>query len=339
MNTSNNQRILISRYGGSDTMHWVEAAILPPKADEVVLRVEAAGVAFADVLMRRGLYPAAPQPPFSPGYDVVGIVEAVGERVTTLNVGDRVAALTQYGGYSQYVRLAAWRCVPVPEGVDPAEAVALVLNYITAHQMLHRVVGVEAGESILIHGAAGGVGTALLQLGQLAGLELYGTASRAKHDIVRQYGGVPIDYRRDDFIDRTITVSGDGVDAVFDPIGGNHWVRSYQVLHVGGTLVMYGASAALQNGERNPASLLPGVIKLGMYLFVPDGRRTVGYFIATATMRNRQAYRDDLAYLLQLLKNEKIRPHIGERMALHEAARAHDLLENAQVMGKIVLMA
>lgn len=333
-----NERFLIARHGGPHALERVEAAIPLPHKREVLLRVECAGVAFADVLMRRGLYPGTPDVPFVPGYDVVGTVEAVGDGITDLQVGQRVAALTQFGGYSRYIRLEAWRCVPVPEGVDPAQAVAIVLNYITAYQMLHRVAGVRAGESMLVHGAAGGVGTALVELGRLAFLQVYGTASRSKHTVVRRYGAVPIDYRREDFVERVLTLTGNGVDFAFDPIGGNHWIRSYRTLKPGGTLVMFGASAALQNGERNPASLLPGVLKLGLLLFVPDGRRTAGYFIPTALAHSRNHYRTDLTTLLRMLADGEIAPLIGERLPLQQVAKAHELLENSAVTGKIVLM-
>ncbi|MEL6148567.1 MAG: medium chain dehydrogenase/reductase family protein [Chloroflexota bacterium] len=333
-----NERVLITRHGGPPMLELVEAATPLPRKREVLVRVEAAGVAFADVLMRRGLYPGTPDVPFVPGYDVVGIVEAVGEGVSDLQVGRRIAALIQTGGYSRYIRVEAWRCVPVPDGIEPAQAVAVVLNYVTAHQMLHRVAGVRAGESMLVHGAAGGVGTALVELGRLAFLQVYGTASRGKHDVVRHYGAIPVDYRREDFVERVLTLTGNGVDFVFDAIGGNHWIRSYRTLKPGGTLVMFGASAALQNGERNPASLLPGVLKLGLLLFVPDGRRTVGYFVPTAIAQNRKHYREDLAFLLNMLAEGKIEPLVSTRLPLTEVVKAHELLENSAVPGKIVLM-
>lgn len=332
-----NERALITQTGGPDVLQLVEATTAFPRRGEVLVRVEAAGVAFADVLMRRGLYPSTPKTPFVPGYDIVGEVTHVGPGVAGLQPGDRVAVMTQFGGYSRYVRVSAWRCVTVPADVDAGAAVALVLNYVTAYQMLHRVTGIVPGESILVHGAAGGVGTALLQLGGLAGLQCYGTASRHKHDVVRQHGGTPIDYQRDDFVERTLTLTGDGVDAVYDAIGGLHWVRSYRALRLGGTLVMYGASAALQNGEPNPASLLPGVLRLGALFFVPDGRRTVGYFMPTSVLQDRRAYREDLALLLRMLRDGEIQPHIGARLPLTEVVRAHELLENREVSGKIVL--
>ena len=333
-----NQRATIAHTGGPDVFQIIEADTPYPRRGELIVQVQAAGVAFADVLMRRGLYPNNPRPPFVPGYDVAGVVAYVGEGVTTFKAGDRVVGLTQFGGYSRYVRLAAWRCVAIPDEVDPAEAVALVLNYVTAFQIFHRVTEIIRGESILIHGAAGGVGTALLQLGALAGVRCYGTASRGKHDLVQQYGGTPIDYRREDFVERTLTLTGDGVDAVYDPIGGDHWVRSYRSLRLGGTLVMYGASAALQNGERNPASLLPGALKLGALFFVPDGRRTVGYYLPTSVLQDRRAFREDLTILVRMLKDGEIHPVIADQMPLSQAAKAHDLLESASVQGKLILL-
>lgn len=333
-----NERVLITRSGGADVLQVVQAATHTPQRGQVLIRVEAAGVSFADVLMRRGLNPNIPRMPFVPGYDVVGIVEQVGVGVIGLAAGDRVAALTEIGGYSRYVRVAAWRCVPVPSGVKPTDAAATVLNYTAAFQMLHRISGVQSGDSVLIHGAAGGIGTALLQLGKLANLNCYGTASRSKHPVVERYGGTPIDYHREDFGDRLMMLSGDGVDYVFDPIGGNHWLRSYWTLHLGGTLVIYGASTALQNGERNPASLLPGMVKLGTLLFLPDGRRIVGYYLPQYIAAYHEMFREDLTILLQMLKDERIQPHIGAIIPLNEAARAHELLEASAISGKIVLV-
>ena len=187
------RQVLLTGVGGPEVLEVVERDAPEPGRGEVRVRVLAAGVAFADVLMRHGKYPGAPKIPFTPGYDLVGEVEKLGEGVGGVTVGQRVAALTQVGSYAQRVVVAAEELVPVPDGVDPAEAVALVLNYVTAYQMLHRVAEVRPGERILVHGAAGGVGTALLDLGRLGGLEAYGTASAAKHDAVRRFRATPID--------------------------------------------------------------------------------------------------------------------------------------------------
>ncbi len=331
------QRVLLTRYGDPDVLQPISEIVPNPGPGEVCVRVEAAGVAYADVLMRRGLYPNSPRVPFVPGYDICGVVEALGDNVTELPVGQRVAAITGTGGYAQMLTIPAWRCVTVPDGVDPLEAASLPLNYVTAYQMLHRVALVSKREKILVHGAAGGTGTALLQLGGLAGLKLYGTASRGKHDVVREYGGKPIDYQREDFVERVLTLSGDGVDVVFDPIGGEHFLRSYRSLRFGGTLVMYGLRAALVDGERRPARLLPATLALGLRLFVPDGRRAVPYFI-DGTNLARTAYREDLTELLQLLADGDIQPLIGAKVPLRQAAHAHAMLENSETVGKIVLL-
>ena len=174
-----NRRIIISRKGGPEVLKLIEEEAPSPAGGEVRVRVQAAGVAFADIMMREGLYPGAPPVPFTPGYDIVGLVDEPGAGVKSLSPGKRVAALTKVGGYADYLCLPEKDLVEMPIGLDPAEAVCLVLNYMTAWQMLHRVAHVREGEKILIHGAAGGVGTALLQLGVLSGLELYGTASKS----------------------------------------------------------------------------------------------------------------------------------------------------------------
>jgi NADPH:quinone reductase-like Zn-dependent oxidoreductase len=161
----------------------------------------------------------------------VGVIDKLGDGVSDFAPRETVAALTMFGGYAQYLCVAAAELTRVPPGVDPAEAVSLVLNYVTAQQMIHRVAGLAAGQSVLIHGAAGGVGTAALELGKLAGLKMYGTASRGKHDLVTALGGIPIDYRSDDFVARVLQMTGGvGVDAAFDAVGGSNWWRSYKTL-------------------------------------------------------------------------------------------------------------
>ncbi|MCA9523975.1 MAG: zinc-binding dehydrogenase, partial [Myxococcales bacterium] len=242
--------VLVRGRGGPDVLHVVQREVPTPRSKAVRIRVEAAGVAFGDVMRRRGVL--APPGAFTPGYDVVGVIDAVGETVSGDWLGRRVAAMMPsvgLGGYADHVCVPADRLARVPDGVPPAEAVALGLNYITAYQLLHRFSPVRAGQRILIHGAAGGVGTALLELGEKLGLEMYGTASSAKHDLVRERGGVPIDYRSEDFVSRVAELThGGGVDVVFDSIGGAHLRRSYQTLRPRGTLVSFGVSGDLSRG-------------------------------------------------------------------------------------------
>ncbi len=324
------RRVLAERPGAPDVLKVVEEEVPEPRPGEIRIRVEAAGVAFGDVMRRSGLQPGQ-RFPFTPGYDVVGTVDALGAGVSGLAVGDRVAALVVTGGYAEYACTPAARACPVPQELDPVTSVSVVLNYLTAFQMLHRAARMKQGERILVHGAAGGVGTALLQLGGLAGVERYGTASAGKHEIVRALGGIPIDYRHEDFVARIRELTGDGVDAVFDAIGGTHLLRSHRALRRGGRLVAYGLSAALRGG-RSQLFLTLGIL-LALKA-VPDGRRAT----LSGVSPGARTYREDLSALLTLAAGKKIAPIVAERMPLDAAARAHELLERGAVEGKLVLV-
>lgn len=339
-----NTRVVITGHGGPEVLKVIEEDLPAPRSGEVRLRVLAIGVAFADVLMRYGMYPNTPPLPLSPGYDVAGVIDDLGEGVSGFAPGDTVAALIMFGGYSQYVCVPASELTRVPAGVDPAEAVSLVLNYVTAQQLIHRIAGLEPGQTVLIHGAAGGVGTATLELGRLAGLKMFGTASRGKHELVTALGGIPIDYKKDDFVARVLQMtSSAGVDAAFDAVGGTNWWRSYKTLGAGGKaaggkLIGYGMSSVIDQGK--PSKLRGGAsfALLGLLSILPDGKSARWYSITTEKKRHPEWFREDLAHLLELLRDKKIRPQISERLPLREAQRAHELIEHAQVTGKIVLL-
>lgn len=330
------RRVVITRKGGPEALQVIEEDLPQPKPGEVRVKTLTAGVAFADILIREGLFPGLPRRPFTPGFDLVGVVEAVGEGVVSAAPGQRVAALTRFGGYAEYQCVPAAELVPVPEGIDPAEAVCLVLNYVTAYQLLHRAARVQAGEQVLVHGAGGGVGTALLQLGKLANLRMYGTASTGKQDLVASLGATPIDYKKEDFVERVRRLTGEGVDVALDPIGGVHWWQSYRALRKGGRLVPYGVSSLYYEG------MLKGVLGIPLLVllkFVPDGKHILWMYGVTAKPHSSPAScREDLATLLDLLAQGKIRPIIGARIPLVEAARAHELLGKSAVSGKIVLI-
>lgn len=333
------RQVLLTGLGGPEVLRVVERDVPEPGPGEVRVRVLASGIAFADVLMRHGKYPGVPKPPFTPGYDVVGEVEKPGAGVAGVEVGTRVAALTQIGGNAQSVVLSADELVSVPDGVDATEAASLTLNYVTAYQMLYRVAKVEPGERVLVHGAAGGVGTAMLQLGRLHGLEMYGTASAGKHELVSKLGATPIDYRAEDFVQRTLSLTGDGVDAVFDPIGGRHLARSWKTLRRGGRLVGYGMASTVGTGGLVTAGILAGTMgRVALRDALPNGKKADFYVILGFKKKHPEAFKEDLSLLLGLLAEGEIQPVVAERLPLEDAARAHGLMENAGVRGKIVLL-
>ncbi|HUL35984.1 MAG TPA: medium chain dehydrogenase/reductase family protein [Candidatus Eisenbacteria bacterium] len=335
MPAQKNLRVVITAKGGPEVLKFVEDETPIPGPGQVRVKNLASGVAYADVLMRHGLYPDAPRFPFTPGYDIVGEIDALGDGVLELSIGQRVAALTMIGGYAQFTMVAAAHLVPVPPGLDPAEAVSLVLNYVTAYQMLHRVARLQAGQSLLVHGAAGGVGTAALQLGKIVGLRMFGTASKAKHALVSSLGATPIDYRSENFVQRIAQLAPAKLDCVLDPIGGKNWLRSYSCLRAGGALIGYGASSAVSEGKLS-AGL--GFAALGLLKLLPDGKRATWYNVKTLRDQHPDWFREDLGKLFDLLAARQIQPVIAAKLPLREAAKANELLEHAQITGKIVLL-
>jgi NADPH:quinone reductase-like Zn-dependent oxidoreductase len=335
VSTQKNTRVLITAKGGPEVLKLVEEDLPQLSSGQVRVKVLAAGVAFADILMRHGLYPNQPPFPFTPGYDVVGDIDAIGDRVENFRVGQRVAALTMTGGYSQFTIVPAIHLVPVPNNLDPGDAVALVLNYVTAYQMMHRIARLHSGQSMLVHSAAGGVGTAALQLGQILGLKMFGTASKSKHSVISASGAVPIDYRTEKFVDRIHQLAPDGLDCVLDPIGGPQWWHSYTCLKRGGTLVCYGVQAAVSKGKLTAGA---GFALLGLMKFIPDGKKATWYNVTTLRDQHPEQFREDLLKLFELLAARQIQPVIAGRFSLKEAARANALLESAQLSGKLVLL-
>lgn len=337
------RRVVATRRGGPDVLELVEEQVPTPKLGEVRLRVLAAGVGFPDILMREGTYPGGPTWPFTPGCDLVGEVDEVGPGVVDVRGGERVAALTYYGtffgSYAEYVCLPSDYLIPVPEGVDSVAAVCLVLNYTTAFQMLKRTAHVAAGERLLVHGAAGGVGTAALELGRLYGLEMYGTASARDAGIVRSLGATPIDYENEDFVERPRALGG--VDVVLDGIGGSVSVRSYRALRRGGRLVLFGHRSTLVDGRRN-ARKIAEFYANGAATFLanvlPDGRRVTFYQIAKTRDRHPEWFRADLGLLLTLLAQGHLAPIVAAQLPLDEARHAQDLLGHGGVAGKIVIV-
>jgi NADPH2:quinone reductase len=342
-----NIRVIVTHYGGPDAIQLIEEVCPEPKHGEVRVKVMAAGVSMPDVMAREGVHPETPSVPFTPGWDLVGIVDSPGSDIPGIEPGQIVAALPIHGAYADFVCLKQSELVPVPSGLDSAEAVSLVLNYITAYQMMHRSAKVKPGQRVLIHGAAGGVGTALLQLGQLAGLEMYGTCSSRNASVVSDLGGIPIDYKNQDFVNEIHRLTKDGVDVVFDPIGGKHLWNSRKVLRQDGKVVGYGLITSIRGKglasyrpgrrQRYRGTLIFAVYIAGGWL-LPGRRRIVPYSIQTLKRLKPDLFRQDLIMLFDLLKQKKIKPLIAHRFLLAEARDAQELLEKGGVTGKIVLV-
>ena len=359
------KRIVVDQYGGPEVLHVVEDDIPQPGPGEVRVRVLTAGVSLTDAQLRAGTYLGVPRPPFTPGYEIVGVVDELGPVCTRLQAGTRVAALTAYGGYAEYVCVPEVEAVEVPEELDPAEVAGLVLTYTTAYQLLHRSAKVTSGESVLVHGAAGRVGVAVLELAALEGLHMYGTASARDRAAVERLGAVAIDYQTEDFLDRIRQLTGDGVDVVLDGIGGATSIRSMRALRPGGRLVVFGHYGMLARGRTSLRRWAAGwaewygtTATVALWGLLDPHRQVTAYRIQQLRdsrqllpvsgrrparlvgggPRNPQEFREDMGVLLELLAADKIHPVVAERLPLSEARRAHELLESCAAKGKIVLV-
>jgi NADPH:quinone reductase-like Zn-dependent oxidoreductase len=340
-------RVIVTHYGGPDALQLIEEECPEPKGGEVRVRVLAAGVSLPDIMAREGVHPETPPVPFTPGWDLVGVVDRLGNGISGIKPGQIVAALPISGAYAEFVCLPQRELVPVPSGLDAAGAVSLVLNYVTAYQMLHRSAKARPGQRVLIHGAAGGVGSALLQLGRLAGLEMYGTCSSPGASAVSDLGGIPIDYKHQDFVKEIHRLTSEGVDVVFDPIGGTHLWHSRKALRPGGMVVGYGLTTSLRgkgltSSRPGRRQRFRGTAIFGLYIaggwLLPGQKRVVPYSIQWLKRLKPAWFRQDLITLLDLLQQHKIKSLIAQRFPLAEARQAHELLGKGGVIGKIVLV-
>jgi NADPH:quinone reductase-like Zn-dependent oxidoreductase len=350
------KRVVVDHYGGPEVLKVVEDDVPRPGPGEVRVRVLAAGVSFTDSQLRAGTYiPGGPKPPFTPGYELVGVVEELGPGCSRLRVGDRIGALTVWGADAERVCVPEAGAVEVPEDLDPAEVLSLVFTYMTAYQVLHRTAKVKSGETVLVHGAAGRVGTAVLELGAQAGFRLYGTCSGRDRASVERLGAVAIDYRSEDFLARVRELTGGkGVDVVLDSLGGPLSLRSYRALRPGGRLVVFGRYATLAHGRKNWPAVIKWYASIAALLVwdkLSPRRRALPYQVqkfrdpaqqrpgaAGGEPRDPDWFREDFAALLELLREGKIHPVVAERLPLSEARRAHELLESSAATGKLVLV-
>lgn len=334
------QRVVLSAFGGPENLHLKTVEELPEPAEgEVRVRVLTAGTGFTDTVIRQGQYPDLKEkPPFTPGYDWFGVVDKLGPGVSGFEVGQCVADMPVFGGYTEYLCAPAEQLVPAPEGLDPASAVAMILSYTTAYQMLTRVRQLKPGDTCLVHAAGGAVGTALLELGREMGLTMYGTASESKHELVRSFGATPIDYRQQDFQQRILEeTQGRGVDVVFDTIGGKNWSKSYRCVAKGGILIAFGA-LQVTTGEEGVPSLLWGFTKLLLgWKLLPDGRGTTFYNIHSRRKKLPDEFKQDVSTLFDMLKAGSLEPAIAEVAPLEDVQLVHERIDRAEIAGKVVL--
>jgi len=329
------KKIIITKFGGPEVIQLVEEKSLPePEPGEVRVKVLKASANFTDIMIRKGKYPDVKEkPPFSPGYDMVGVVDKTGKGVEEFQAGDKVADMTVIGAYSEYICLPAENLTLLPDGLDESEAVTLILSYMTAYQMLHRIAKIKEGQSILIHGAGGAVGLAMLQLAKLHNLTVYGTASGSKHDLVKKHGGVPIDYRNEDFEQRIQELSSGGVDAVFDPIGGRNFKKSLKSLKPGGKLVAFG----FYNSVMGKGGSIPlGFFKILLWNILPNRKGTNFYSIGGFRRKHPEWFKKDLNELFKLLEKGDIKPEISGHFTLDKAREVHEKIEKAELKGKII---
>jgi NADPH2:quinone reductase len=356
------KRVVVDHFGGPDVLKMVEDPDPRPGPGEVRVKVLAAGVSFTDSMLRAGTYLGVPKPPFTPGYELVGVVEELGPGCNRLHVGDRIGSLTVWGADSERVCVLEENAVEVPDGLDPAEVLGLVFIYMTAYQILHRTAKVKHGETVLIHGAAGRVGTAVLELAAVDGLHVYGTCSARDRDKVEELGAVPIDYRNEDFVTRVRELTGGrGADVVLDGLGGKLSLRSFRALAPGGRLVVFGHSDTLVNGKKSWRGWLEWyatTAAVGLWGLLSPRRHVYAYRIqklreghqVLPVSSRREAlpvgggprdpawFREDFGVLLDLLREGKIHPIVAERLPLSEARHAHELLESSASKGKLVLV-
>ena len=355
------KRVVVDHFGGPEVLRVVEDDDPRPGPGEVRVRVLAAGVSFTDAQLRAGTYLGVPKPPFTPGYELVGVVEELGPGCSRLRVGDRVGALTVWGADAERVCVPEANAVEVPEDLDPAEVVSLVFTYMTAYQLLHRTARVKRGETVLVHGAAGRVGTAVLELGALAGLRLYGTARLATAP--RSSGSARW---RSTTATRTswrgcASCPGKGVDVVLDGLGGALSLRSFRALRPGGRLVVFGHYATLAHGRKSWRGWIEwyaATATVALWGLLSPRRRVLAYRIQKLREgrqvlpvsgrrralpvgggpRDPEWFREDFRALLELLRAGEIHPVVAERLPLSDARRAHELLESSAAKGKLVLV-
>ncbi len=334
------RQVWIPRRGPPDVLEVREAPDPEPGPGEVRIRVAYAGINFADILARMGVYPDAPKLPAVVGYEVSGTVDAVGHGAGATLEGRRVVAATKFGGYSDCVCVRASHIVTLGPGFHEREAAALPVNYLTAHHMLYRLGNLTAGETVLIHGAAGGVGIAAVQLCRLASARIIGTASRPKHDVLRTLGVEPLDYRRTDWPARVLDLTdGRGVDIALDPVGGASFKHSFAVLAPGGKLFCYGVSSMVPGERRRLLPIVRSLLATPRFNAIHLMKTNRGVYGVNLGQlwKEEHLLRPQLEALVEHANAGRIAPLIDSTFPFAEAAAAHRRLQSRQNIGKVLL--
>lgn len=334
--------VWIPRFGKSDVLETREEDDPSPRSSEVRIRVRASGINFADIMARQGLYPDAPSPPLIVGYEVSGVVDAVGDEVADRSVGQRVLAITRFGGYSDTVCVDVAQTYVMPDQMSFAEGAAVPVAYLTAYHMLFNVFRVRTGDHVLIHQAAGGVGTAACQLCRsIEGVTTYGTASKPKHDYVRDNGCEhPIDYRAVDYTEEIERLTHDrGVNLVLDALGGSDWKKGYSLLRPGGMLILFGWANMARSGKRRVTHLLGQLAHTPWW--TPMSLMNENKGISGVNMGHlwseKDLMRDAFTNLLTLYARGTIKPHVDRSFPLERAGEAHEYIEARKNRGKVLL--
>ena len=334
MRAPHNRVVQVTRFGDPQGLEVVDASLPAAGRGEVRVRVLASSIEYTDVLIRRHLYPQTMhlRPPFVMGYGVIGEIDQLGDSVSGFQIGERVADMTVVGSNASFSTLRADRLTRVPMSLDPAEAATLILSWTTAYQLLHRAARVQAGQRALVHGAAGAVGQALLTLGGMSGVELWGTARREQAALIRELGATPIDYQGEDF---TRVLPG-GFDVIFDGVAEDGYRRSFAALKRSGLLCAYGYSAGVQ-AQHRMLTMLMWIARLYVWRWSPVGKRACFYSINVMRARHPEWFRQDLEWLFGRLATGSIRPRVAERISFEQVAEAHRRIESGGLDGKLVL--
>lgn len=335
--------LTIRKFGAPEVLEVREVEDPTPAKGQVRVAVEAAGLNFAEVSARQGIYPAAPKPPCVVGYEGAGLVDAVGDGVTGFEVGDRVMFISRFGAHAEKVCVPETQLVAIPESLSFVDAAAMPVNYLTAYQMLFRIRRIAPGDHVLIHAAAGGVGTAVLQLCKtVEGVTTYGTASAKKHDYVREHGcDHPIDYRTQDYVKVIGELTGGrGVDLVCDALGGEDWAKGYSILRPSGLLICFGFANAQVQGKRNLFRVVGQFLKIPKFKaldLMSDNRGVVGLDLGSL-WEHTELIQDGLERVAALHAEGAIAPHVDRTFTFAEGAEAHRYIEGGKNRGKVVFV-